>query len=169
MKKIQELLDEIAVAVELPVGSVRLVRMAKDGRKTDINEGSVRASPLMLKPPVIDADNDIYLVTTMGGYYIAWFRLRQLPGCCAFCLSTGAHVDHQFQRKGVNKIAMRLREHIAEWAGYSAIICTDIESNHAQRKSLAANGWQDIFSVVNKRTGNNVIVSVKKLNPTENL
>lgn len=94
---------------------------------------------------------------------IAQFSLYQFPSCCAFCVSTGAYVEEQYRRRGINTIANRLRQWIAKEAGYSALICTDVANNVAERKTLAKNGFKDIYELDNKRTGNRVLISVKEL------
>lgn len=78
-------------------------------------------------------------------------------------LRTQAFVYPEFRRKGVNILTNRLRQEIARNEGYAALVCTDVLDNTAQRKTLEANGFKDIFMVDNKRTGNRVAISVKEL------
>ena len=94
---------------------------------------------------------------------ITSWGLYEFPSCCAFCVSTQAYVTPKFRGVGVNTLSNALRQQIAKNYGYSALICTDIESNVAERKTLIANGFSDIYQIKNKRTGNIVNISVKKL------
>jgi len=170
MLNLRPYLDEIAAAIGEPAGSLKLIRYRENAWSDVPDRPTEPLEKIIAKPPVtVHEGNTCYAVKHPQGHYVTWFNLQQLPGCCAFCLSHGVRVATECQLRGVNTIAMRMRERIAEWAGYSAIICTDVEKNVAQRKTLARNGWKDIYDVVNARTGNNVIVSVKRLNPTENL
>jgi hypothetical protein len=85
------------------------------------------------------------------------------PGCCAFAISTGAYVEAEYRRKGVNRLSNQFRQSIARQAGYTALICTDKLDNTPERKTLEAEGWKDIYSVTNSRTNNLVAISIKEL------
>ena len=91
------------------------------------------------------------------------FGLFQFPNCCALCVSTQAYVSPKFRRLGINKLSNAFRQEIAASEGYAALVCTDILTNEAERRTLVSQGWNDIFQVHNKRTGNDVILSVKRL------
>ena len=91
------------------------------------------------------------------------FKLVEFPGCCAVMVSTGSSVDPKFRGKGVNQLTNKLRQQIAKNANYTAIICTDVDKNIAQRQTLKKNDWQDIFTLVNRRTSNKVHISIKEL------
>lgn len=94
---------------------------------------------------------------------ITQFNLVEFPGCCAFCISTGAVVFGNFRGRGINNLTNKLRQAIARDWGYTTIICTDRFDNEAERRTLATNGWTDIYSVRNRRTGNDICISVKQL------
>jgi hypothetical protein len=91
------------------------------------------------------------------------FTLYAFPGCCAFLISTNAYVNGDFTNRGIGTLANQLRIDIATALGYSAIVCTDVDTNTHQRKILAKNRWKDIFTIRNKRTNNIVHISVKQL------
>lgn len=91
---------------------------------------------------------------------IAIWKLYQLQHCCAFMVSCSSQVYPEYRGKRIGTILNTLRQDIGRLLGYSAILCTDIEQNVAQRKLLATNGWKDIHSIVNKRTKNRVYLSV---------
>ena len=98
-----------------------------------------------------------------GGQFVTEFYLCQFPGCCAFCISTGVYVVDKLRGKGINTLTNKLRQHIAEAAGYTALICTDAIKNIPERKTLAKNGWLDVYTCNNRRTGNDVAISIKGL------
>lgn len=91
---------------------------------------------------------------------IAVFNICELPGCCAFMLSHGSYIYPQYRKLGLGVILNQLRIDVATYLEYSALLCTDIEDNEPQRKILKKNGWQDIYGITNKRTGNHVFLSV---------
>lgn len=68
-----------------------------------------------------------------------------------------------YPEKVLNILANQLRQDIARSEGYTALMCTDVESNEPERRTLAHNGWHDIYGVVNKRTQNRVLLSLKEL------
>ncbi len=94
---------------------------------------------------------------------ITSFALGELPGCCAFMLSTGSHVWEPYRRKGLQSLSNKFRQAVAKQWGYTAMICTDISGNIPQRKVLAKEGWQDVYSIRNRRTDNIVNISIKEI------
>lgn len=94
---------------------------------------------------------------------ITTFALVQLPGCCGVCVSTGAYVYEAYRKKGVNILTNKLRQDLAREAGYTVLLCTDIDSNTPERYTLKTCGWHDILQFTNRRTGNVVNISVKLL------
>lgn len=90
------------------------------------------------------------------------WQMVMLPGCCALCIST-AVTALQYHGKGVNNFANKIRQEIAKIAGYTAMVCTDVDTNERERKTLAKNKWADVYKVKNRRTLHNVILSVKEL------
>ena len=105
-----------------------------------------------------------YLVrNTVTTTEVTSWGLYEFPSCCAFCVSTQAYVSPIFQNKGVNKLSNTFRQHLAKMADYSALICTDVDHNVAERRTLKTNGFKDIYSIRNLRTGNLVHISVKEL------
>jgi hypothetical protein len=96
----------------------------------------------------------------VDGVVAAAWRLYQMPHCCAICVSCNALVYPGFRGKRLGTLLNSLRKDLSTTLGYSLLLCTDIEQNTNQRKILATNGWRDIESVVNRRTGNRVYISV---------
>lgn len=93
----------------------------------------------------------------------ASFELHPMINCCGICVSTKAFVAEGFRRKGLGAMLNSLRIEIARLNGYGLLLCTDVESNEAQRKVLAKNGWKDVHDFVNPRTQNKVFISVVNL------
>lgn len=98
-----------------------------------------------------------------GESLIASWKLYQLQHCCAYAVSCNAFVHNEYRNKGVGTLMNNLRQDICRILGYSALLCTDIDKNENQRKLLKTNGWKDIHNLINKRTGNNVYLSVINL------
>lgn len=94
---------------------------------------------------------------------IASFSLASMVNCCGICVSTEARVVEAWQRKGLGTLLNAIRIDWARVLGYGLLLCTDIASNTPQRRVLAKNGWQDIHTFRNPRTGNDVVLSVINL------
>lgn len=99
------------------------------------------------------------------GWYdtIAVFSLAQMPGCCGICISHGSFVYTDYRGKGIGSILNQLRQEIAREDGYTILMCTDVVGNEPQRKLLRRNKWRDILFLNNKRTDNEVALSIKEL------
>lgn len=101
-----------------------------------------------------------------NNWYNGWiseFNLQQFPACCGILLSTKSSVYHKFRGKGVATRLNAFRKAIAHHEGYSLLICTDVASNSPQNKVLAKNGWKDVHTFVNSRTGNTLNISVSEV------
>lgn len=99
----------------------------------------------------------------LGKEEVASWKLCQQVGCCGVCVSTEAEVSKKWQGKGLGKLLNSLRIDIARINGFSLLLCTDVLSNTYQRKILAWNGWRDVCTFLNRRTGNTVAISVVNL------
>lgn len=91
---------------------------------------------------------------------VTTFKLYQMPHCCAILISCNVSVYGSYQKKGIGKTMNLFRIELGRQLGYSCMMCTDIEQNTAQRKILHNNGWKDVHNVINRRTKNNVFISV---------
>lgn len=91
------------------------------------------------------------------------FCLQQLPGCCGICLSFNSFVIKAVRGKGVATRLNQLRYDFAKHLGYGSLMCTDVETNLPQKKLLKKNGWKDVHTFDNPRTGNQVAISVKDI------
>lgn len=108
-----------------------------------------------------------------GTRYKVWWRgtaitdwcLVPFPGCCAFCISTQVWVSPTFRKRGINTLSNKFRQEIASDAGYTGLICTDVITNEAERKTLKKTGWIDIYGTTNRRTNNEVAISLVELYP----
>lgn len=95
--------------------------------------------------------------------FVAGWSLTDFSGCCGLLISTAATTAYGYSSKGLGTILNQMRLSIAKYWGYTTLIATDVGGNKPQRKILAKNNWKDVHSFVNRRTGNNVIVSVHDL------
>lgn len=100
---------------------------------------------------------------------VSTFSLAEMPSCCAILISCDVYVYPEYRKKGVGKVLNEFRIGIAKELGYSLMMCTDIETNIHQRKILSSNGWKDIHNIRNKRTNNNVFISVINLDDVKNI
>lgn len=92
--------------------------------------------------------------------YIASFKLVEMPGCCGICISTGASVDGAYRNRGLGKVLNQFRKEIANYLGYTVLLCTDVDKNVAQKRILDKEGFKHVHQFTNKRTGNVVNISV---------
>lgn len=104
--------------------------------------------------------NIYFVVLGDSEVVVARWELVQMVHCCGICVSTSAQVDKNYSGKGLGTVLNQFRIHLARQLGYGCLMCTDIESNVAQRKILEKNGWKDVHSFVNPRTSNRVFISV---------
>ena len=98
-----------------------------------------------------------------GGTVIASFTLQQMVGCCGVCISTGASVHPDYQKRGLGLVMNSIRIDMARAMGYGVLMCTDVVKNEPQRKILVQNGWKDVHEFINPRTKNRVAISVINL------
>lgn len=150
---IKSLIYQICLLARRPNGAGTLQRYG-DGKWADLGE---------LEYIKIEGFNNLYRIADERGGDITSFRLGELHGCCGVCVSYHANVTEEFRRAGINKVANRLRQEMARQAGFTVLLCTDVESNEPQRKTLEREGWQKIFQFTNRRTDNKVNISVKHL------
>lgn len=104
----------------------------------------------------IQFEGDHYQVELSSGKQVAGWMLKEMPGCCGMCVSTGAYVMPDFRQRGLGKLLNNLRIAIATELKFGMLFCTDILANEPQQKILANNGWSQIDEFKNPKT-NNVI------------
>lgn len=100
-------------------------------------------------------------------FKISSWELVQMIHCCGICVSTSAMIYDKYRGMGLGTLLNKLRIHLAAEAGYGCLMCTDIDSNIPQRKILAKNGWKDVHSFTNPRTGNVIHISLIDLKKGE--
>ena len=86
-----------------------------------------------------------------------------MPHCCAYAISCNVRVEPQYRNKGIGTALNLFRMILCDIMGYTALICTDVDHNGAQRKILKTQEWTDIHTVINRRTGNVVHISATEL------
>ena len=155
---IEDYLLKVARAAALENGSLALVRQEHVITKDNWQWG-------YLKPDEgYSSKINLYVIKHIPtGRTVTSFGLHQFPSYCALCASTQAFVEPVFRRKGINKLSNEFRQKIAAKEGYAALVCTDVLTNEAERRTLMNQGFVDLFQVHNHRTGNDVVMSVKRL------
>jgi hypothetical protein len=104
-----------------------------------------------------------FYIRTSGGIFVSSWKLVELPGCCGVCVSTEVWIAPNYRGKGINHLCLQLRELIAVYSGYTVLLCTDMITNTAERKTLERAKFKDIYEFTNKRTNNRVAISIKNL------
>ena len=160
---IKEYLTALAKLINVPVDKLKLVRRVTDNN-CKVSFLEVKEDDEYIKPDGgFGSKLRPYEVHDGNGTIVTSFGLYEFPSCCALVVSTRARVDPRYQGKKVNILTNKLRQDIGAAMGYSAIVCTDVNDNISERKTLVKCDWKDIFQVKNKRTGNLVNISVKEL------
>lgn len=91
---------------------------------------------------------------------LAVFTLIEMPHCCGILISCGSQLYSKVP--GVGKALNAFKLQIAKFLGYSLVIRIDKE-NPKQQKYLQESGWKEIHKFCNKKTKNNLVVSVKDI------
>lgn len=65
--------------------------------------------------------------------------------------------------KGVATRLNQFRYDFAKHLGYGSLMCIDVETNLPQKRILKKNGWKDVHTFNNPRTGNQVAISIKDI------
>ena len=94
---------------------------------------------------------------------VTYFNLYPFPGCCGYCISSNAHVTIGYQHRGINKLGIRLRELIAGLAGYTGLVCTDIQVNTPSIRTIEGAEFRKIHEITNRRTRRVVHLYVKNV------
>lgn len=94
---------------------------------------------------------------------IAKFKLLQMPGCCGICISTGVATYNDFKKLGINKLLNKFRIQIAKECGYTILMCTDLQDNIGELKTLEANDWKHLLTFTNYKTNNKLNLTIKEL------
>lgn len=149
----------VAKALRGYEGDVRFYVTSPGSKEREVFE----IEPVEFESDFYHVDQQTRFRVTLRNKDVTSFRLVEFPGCCAILVSTGASVREEFRDKGINTLSNQLRQEIAKVAGYTAIICTDVVTNEPERRTLGKNGFEDIYFLTNKRTGNKLAVSIKEL------
>lgn len=96
---------------------------------------------------------------------ITKWNMIEMPGCCGILISTGVRVEESFRRKGVNTLVNKYRIEMAKALNYGLLLCTDVDHNKAQIKTLNRNKWNKLFSFINPKTNNKVNIHAIETNP----
>lgn len=114
---------------------------------------------------ILKFNNDIEYqkINICSTVFISSFLLYEMPHCCGILLSCGSFVEPSYRKKNLGSILNNFRIDLGKYLDYSLILCTDKIRNLPQRKILENNKWKDIYSFKNKRTDNDLFISVKDI------
>lgn len=98
---------------------------------------------------------------------ITRWNMIEMPGCCGILISTGVIVEKSFREKGVNTLVNKYRIEMAKALNYGLLLCTDVDHNKAQMKTLNRNKWNKLFSFINPKTKNKVNIHAIETNPSK--
>lgn len=90
-------------------------------------------------------------------------ELRQLPGCCGVGVICHVEVNRIATKKGVGTLINSFMLSLAEIAGFTVVVGTNLGCQPYQRKILNRLGWTQLFDIENLRTGNTVDFFLKRL------
>jgi hypothetical protein len=153
-EKLQELLDKIGKIV------------GEEVKLSYFDNLRNRFIPVIERAPYIKGESNLIffqLTTVAKNNLISQWYLKEFPGCCGICVSTGVHVSPPQRNKGINKIGIQIRELLALNDNFTVLICTDVKDNYPERLTLNRAGFENVYEFNNKRTGNDVYISLKKI------
>lgn len=127
----------------------------------ELPECSVRAHPDGL-------GFDVSFRTTDYPWDICGFTLREQTNCCGVMVSTSTWVGGNHRGKGLAQKMMPLKELIASYEGYSALVATVQSENKPEMHILQKFGWVKGYEFLNARTGNMISFMFKKLDNNNN-
>ena len=103
------------------------------------------------------------IINTEDNSVVSKFILQQLSGCNGIVISRKVLISDNYKGRGYGSIFCKLREDMARYFGYSAIMCTVVSGNEKQEKIMLKNAWYNIGNFYNKKTTNKVNIYFKKL------
>lgn len=97
------------------------------------------------------------------GRRVAEFSMDSLFGCSGLCVFYHSQIATRHRGKGLGKLLHTMRLDAVRRAGFGMVQCTTRADNAAQIRILEQNGWNRSAEFCNPRTGNNVLVWLKRL------
>lgn len=95
----------------------------------------------------------------------ARFSLSFLPGCKGILVSHAMFVEPAYRGQGIGHKLQEIKARIARDLGASVLLCTAADLNEAERHLLSKSLWGQILSFFNRRTGHQIGIYVRRLNP----
>jgi len=92
---------------------------------------------------------------------IAKFSLSFLYGCKGILISHGMLVAHNYRGRGIAKKLKPIKDKIAEDLQVSLILATVRQDNNIEKNVIK--DWNHIETFLNRRTGNNVEIHIRKI------
>jgi hypothetical protein len=96
-----------------------------------------------------------------------FFKLQELTGCCKYLVSTNTYISQSLRSRGLSYKLQQIKNKIAVMFDYTTLMCTVVNNNTRELNVLHKSGWKCIDEGVNKRTNNNVLMFVKKVDYSE--
>lgn len=134
----------------------------------------VTIAPLMVKQVVndngraslFDKPSSRLRVIHPDGSEIAHFHLSTFPGCCGICMSFHTSIWPSYQRKGLGKLLMKMKEQIAFENGYTLMVATDKCIHESQMRIFKGAKWVKSAEFRNRRTHNSVGLFTREIQDT---
>lgn len=105
---------------------------------------------------------ELRVMTVAPPKFVGLGQVGSLPGNGDLCISSNAHVNHEFRHKGIGDLMHKMRLEAAKLNGYKVMICTALMDNEAQTKILRKNGWTAAYPFRNHNK-QDVLLWVKEL------
>lgn len=116
-------------------------------------------------------DEPTHLITiseVKSKFTVCSFHLMELPSCCGVLISYTTFVNELFRGIGIAQFLQKMKEDIAAYNGYTAIILSTIEHNVEETHVLEKTDWQKMYSFRNRRSDNKLGLYVKYIHPVRN-
>ena len=91
------------------------------------------------------------------------FILVEMPGCCAYLISTNSYVGIKYRNKGIGQFMQTLKLKIAKDSGYPFLFATTVSDNTIENHILIKNGWIRTDEGTNSRTRNKIYTWKKEI------
>jgi len=91
------------------------------------------------------------------------FKLIEMPGCCAYLISTGTYVGRKYGGKGVAQFLQKLKYEMAKDSHYPYLIATTVKNNEIENHILRKFNWELVDEITNSRTKNIVLFWKKEI------
>lgn len=106
---------------------------------------------------------ELFRCTVDTEFPIGSFSFTEMPGCCGIVVSHATYLTEQTRHSGLSDSFRGLKEALAKELGYSLMLATTIMTLPASVGNMIKSKYKIDNVFVNKRTGNNIGLGIKKL------